>query len=56
MTLDQLGAVAFQVNRNGERGQLVQSLVATNTSLIKIEVPAASDTQPTTQFFQLLVE
>ncbi|KAB2660266.1 MAG: hypothetical protein DVB32_05900 [Verrucomicrobia bacterium] len=56
MTLDQLGAVAFQVNRNGERGRLVQSLLATNTSLIKIEVPAASDTEPTTQFFQLLVE
>ncbi len=56
MTVDQLGQVAFQVNRNGERGLLVQSLVVTNTALVKIEVPAVANDQPQTQFFQLMVE
>ncbi len=54
--IDHLEPVAFQINRNGDRSALVQSLMATNTSLIKIEIPAATGSEPMAQFFQLLVE
>lgn len=54
--LGQLSAVAFQVTANGVAGQFVNSLVATNTSLVRIVVPNNATADTSKQFFRLSVE
>ena len=54
--LSQLSAVAFQVTANGVTSQPINSLMATNTSLVRIVVPNSAAADSPKQFFRLTVE
>jgi hypothetical protein len=55
-SLEHLAQVGFQVTSGNGNGPVVTTLVATNTSVINIQVPNSAFTDPATGFFRLTAE